>query len=64
MATHRMNESWSQVKNQIELIWKDVDFGDKEMKQVRGDLNKMVDLIHDKTGDPRREIMQKMSALL
>ena len=64
MATARMNDSWRQVKAQIQTIWNDVDFGDQEMKRARGSLSKMVNLIHEKTGEPRPEIMQKMTAVL
>jgi hypothetical protein len=64
MATSRMNESWRLVRTQIELIWRDVDFEESEMKETRGDLNKMVDLIHTKTGAPRHQIVQKMAAVL
>jgi hypothetical protein len=64
MATKRMNDSWKRVKAQIESIWQDADFGDKELKRARGSLHKMVDLIHEKTGESRAEIMQKMSAVL
>ncbi len=64
MATRRMNENWARMKNQIESIWTDAEFGDKEMKRARGNLNRMVELIHTKTGEPRLEIMQKLSAFL
>ena len=64
MATASMNESWRRVKNQIMTIWSDQDFGDTEMKKARGNLNKMVELIHEKTGEPRPEIIQKISAFL
>ena len=64
MATDRMNENWRRVKEQIEAIWSDHDFGDKEMKKARGNLNKMVELIHEKTGEPRNEIMQKIIAFI
>ncbi len=64
MATKRMNESWRQVKAQIQSIWSEAEFGDKEMKRARGNLNKMVNLIHEKTGEPRAEIIQKMTAIL
>ena len=64
MATKRMNDSWIRVKAQIESIWSDADFGDKELKRARGSLNKMVDLIHEKTGESRSEIVQKMGAVL
>jgi len=64
MATSQMNESWRHVRSQIELIWNDIDFEDQELKETRGDFNKMIDLIHTKTGDPRPEIMQKMAAVI
>lgn len=64
MATKRMNESWRYVKEQIQTIWSEVEFGDQEMKRARGSLPKMVNLIHEKTGEPRPQIMQKMAAVL
>ncbi|NNF03623.1 MAG: general stress protein CsbD [Rhodothermales bacterium] len=64
MATEAMNDSWRRVVSQIKTIWSDEDFGDKEMKKARGNLNKMVNLIHDKTGEPRADIVQKISAFL
>ena len=64
MATKRMNESWRQVKAQIESIWSEAEFGDKEMKKARGDLNKMVNLVHEKTGEPRAEIFRKIAAVI
>jgi hypothetical protein len=59
-----MNDSWHYVKTQIETIWNNANFEDTELKRARGDLKKMVDLIHRKTGEPRIEIMQKMSAII
>ena len=64
MATTAMNDSWRRVQNQITTVWPDVEFGEKEMKKARGSLNRMVDLIHDKTGEERPSIMQKISAFL
>lgn len=64
MATQRMNESWRQVKSQIESIWSEAEFGDKEMKKARGDMRKMVKLIHEKTGESQSEIFQKISAII
>jgi hypothetical protein len=64
MATQNMNDSWARVVDQIRTIWSDQDFDDTEMKKARGKFNKMVDLIHEKTGEPRPEIMQKISAFL
>lgn len=64
MATERMNESWRQVRAQIRSIWSETEFGDKELKKARGDMRKMVNLIHEKTGEPRTEIFQKISAII
>lgn len=64
MATPRMNESWLQVRTQIESIWSEAEFGDKEMKKARGNMRKMVDLIHEKTGEPHSEIFKKISAII
>lgn len=64
MATKRMDENWTRVKAQIESLWGDADFDEKELKKARGDLRQMVDLIHEKTGESRGEIMQKMSAVI
>ena len=64
MATQSMNDSWPRVVDQIRTIWSAQEFDDAEMKKARGQLNKMVDLIHEKTGEPRPEIIQKISAFL
>ncbi len=64
MATKSMNDSWARVVTQIETIWNTEEFGDKEMKKARGNLSKMVNLIHEKTGEPKAEIVQKISAFL
>ena len=64
MATRRMNQSWRDVKSQIQSIWSEVDFEDKEMKNVRGSLPKMINLIQQKTGESREQILQKMGAVL
>ena len=64
MATEAMNESWRRIRDQIKDIWDDADFDDKEMKRARGEMDKIVGLIHDKTGDSPEEIRRKMSAIL
>ncbi len=64
MATDRMNENWKQVCTQIRSIWNEFEFDDKEMKQARGNMRKMVQLIHEKTGEPTGEIFQKISAII
>jgi len=64
MATQSMNDSWARVVDQIKSIWSDQEFGDTEMKKARGKLTVMVDLIHEKTGEPKPDIIQKISAFL
>ncbi|SHK77415.1 general stress protein CsbD [Rhodothermus profundi] len=63
MATRRMEESWERTKEQIRVIWGDV-LSDQELQKARGNLHAMVSLIHEKTGESREEILQKMEALL
>lgn len=64
MATKAMNESWRRVRDQIKSIWSDADFDDKEMKRARGEMDKIVGLIHDKTGESHEEIRRKMTAII
>jgi len=64
MATEAMNESWRRIRDQIKDIWDDADFDDKQMKRARGEMDKIVGLIQDKTGESKEEIRRKMSAIL
>ncbi len=64
MATKRMNETWYRIRDRIKEAWSDTEFNDKEMKKTRGNLTKMVNMIHAKTGDPRPEIRQKVVGLI
>lgn len=64
MATEAMNESWRRIRDQIKEIWDEADFDDKQMKRARGDMEKIVGLIHDKTEESPEEIRRKMSAIL
>jgi uncharacterized protein YjbJ (UPF0337 family) len=64
MATEAMNESWRRIRDQIKEIWEEADFDDKQMKRARGEMEKIVGLIHDKTGESREEIRRKMGAIL
>ena len=59
-----MNDSWARVVDQIKSFWSDQEFEDAEMKKVRGSLPKMVNLIHEKTGEPKPDITQKIAAFL
>ena len=64
MATEKMNEEWRRIRDQIKDIWADTDFDDKQMKRARGEMEKIMGLIHDKTGESIEEIRRKMSAIL
>jgi uncharacterized protein YjbJ (UPF0337 family) len=64
MATEAMNESWRRIRDQIKEIWEEADFDDKQMKRARGDMEKIVGLIQDKTDESREEIRRKMGAIL
>ena len=64
MATPRMNESWAQVRAQIEEIWHDTEFTDREMKKARGSLPAMIRLIHEKTLESEDDIFAKISAII
>jgi len=64
MATEKMNEDWRRIRDQIKDIWDDTDFDDKQMKRARGEMDKIMGLIHDKTDESIEEIRRKMSAIL
>ncbi len=64
MATDAMNESWRRVLTQIQATWTEQDFQDSDLKKGRGDLKKIVDLIHEATGDPKADIKQKIISFL
>lgn len=62
MGKQRMDQNWQRVKTQINAVWGEID--DQELKKARGSLPKMVNLIHEKTGEDRDIIFQKMSAVI
>ncbi len=65
MATKQMNESWRRVRDRIRKIWSDTDLGtDKDLKKTRGSMKKMVNLVHERTGEPRAEIFRKIGAIV
>lgn len=64
MATEKMDEDWRRIRDQIKDIWDETDFDDKQMKRARGDMEKIMGLIHDKTGESIEQIRRKMSAIL
>jgi len=64
MATKRMDERWHRIRDRVKRVWKDADLTDREMRAARGSLPKMVNLIHEKTGEARPEIRRKVTALM
>jgi hypothetical protein len=62
MATEQMENSWVRIKTQIQTFWGE--FDEKEMKKARGNLPKMVRLIHEKTGEDKNSIIQKISTFI
>ncbi len=62
MSKERMESNWDRVRMQILSVWGELD--EKDMKKARGDLNQMVSLIHETTGEDRALIMQKMATLI
>ena len=49
---------------QIQTIWANQEFDETDLKKARGDLRKMVNLIHEKTEEPKADIIQKITAFL
>ena len=64
MATEAMNESWRRILSQIQSVWTEIEFTDAELKKARGNLKVMVSLIHEHTGEPKAEILQKITSFL
>lgn len=64
MATKRMDDSWKNIMLQIQSIWDEAAFDDEELGRARGNLPKMVNLIADKTGESRDQILRKMGSML
>ena len=62
MSKERMESNWDRVRMQILSVWGELD--EKDMKKARGDLNQMVSLIQETTGEDRALIMQKMATLI
>jgi len=62
MATEQMEDSWVRIKSQIQSYWGE--FDEKDMKKARGSLPKMVRLIHEKTGEDKTSIIQKISTIV
>ena len=63
MANQQMKDSWAQMKSNIRDIM-DVELSDETLEQGRRDLNKMVNVLHQKTGRSRSTIRTELSSLL
>jgi hypothetical protein len=64
MATPRMDQRWFRIRDRIKTVYSGVDLTDKEMRRTRGNLGKMVNLLHEKTGEPQDDIRKTVSALI
>lgn len=64
MATPKMNRDWRRLRDRIKAMWDDVEFDDKRMKKTRGSLRLMVNLIHNRTEEPRAQIRKKIVAVM
>ena len=62
MANERMEQNWIRVKEQIQDMWGE--FDEKDLKKARGNLRRMVSLIHEKTGEDENDILEKMGAII
>lgn len=63
MANQQMKDSWAQMKSNIRDIM-DVELSDETLEKGRRDLNKMVNVLHQKTGRSRSTIRTELSSLL
>lgn len=64
MANQRMKNSWKLIQRRIRNAWDEEEFTDKEFKECRKDYPGMVELIQDKTGEPRAKVIRKMDAVM
>ena len=63
MATQRMEDSWDRIKEQIRNVWGE-QLTDSDLDKGRRNLSKMVDIIHESTGEERSKIRGQMNAIL
>ena len=63
MANQQMKDSWAQMKSNIREMM-DADLSDETLEKGRRDLNKMVNILHQKTGKSRSQIRTQISSLL
>ena len=63
MANARMKQSWADMKSSIRSQWGE-DLDDATLRKGRKDLNKMIDILHQHTGAPRRSIRTKIMTMV
>jgi hypothetical protein len=64
MATERMDQQWFAIRDRIRTTYGNADLTTSELRRARGNLGRMVDLIHEKTGKPRADIRATVMALI
>lgn len=64
MANQRMKDDWKLTQKRIRGIWEDIDFSDDDFKRGRADLQEMIDVIKEKTGESREEVLSKLEAVI
>lgn len=64
MANQRMKDDWKLTQQRIREIWEDTEFSDDDFKQGRADLQAMIDVIQEKTGESREEVLSKLEAVI
>lgn len=64
MANQRMKDDWKLTQQRIREIWEDTEFSDDDFKQGRADLQAMIEVIQEKTGESREEVLSKLEAVI
>ena len=64
MANQRMKDDWKLTQQRIREIWEDTEFSDDDFKQGRADLQAMIGVIQEKTGESRDEVLSKLEAVI
>lgn len=64
MANQRMKDDWKLTQKRIRGIWEEIDFSDDDFKRGRADLQEMIDVIKEKTGESREEVLSKLEAVI
>ncbi len=57
------DERWHRVRANIRAAWPEARLTDAELNRARGDIHKMVALLHNKTGDPQPLILEKLKVV-